>query len=101
MRHQAALERGDALIGGLDPRTRDAAIAHGGSDDLVQLHTKVGVALLDVGEHEQIDAGVERSHHAILKRIVIAHRAHLHVVADHHAAEPDIALGAKRFDRVR
>ncbi len=79
---------------------RDAPVAHCRSDDLVQLHAKICVARLDVGEDEKVDAGIERSHHAILERVVIAHRSHLHVVADDHALVADIAVGPQRLDRI-
>ena len=36
-------------------------------------------------------AGIDGLDHPLLERIVIAHRSHLHIVADNHAVEADIA----------
>ena len=73
-------------------------VAYGVGDDGVDLHPKLRVARLDVGEDDQVGAGVDRLEHALLDRIVVAHRAHLHVVAEDHALKADIALGPQRMD---
>src|SRR5262245_49536744 len=79
-------QRHDAAVGFVDAGGGDAAgvdrLPDGGERALVEQRV-VGAGL--VGDGDDVGAGVDREFDALLKAVVVADSAHLHVVGEHDA----------------